>query len=90
MVHRARDVKGKRRSLIHIYDKATLIHESEQQVAKIDKKYKRGFITDDERYRLTVAEWESTTKKVTAKLQENMREQRFNPIPMMADSGARG
>ena len=71
-------------------DKATLIHESEQQVAKIDKKYKRGFITDDERYRLTVAEWESTTKKVTAKLQENMREQRFNPIHMMADSGARG
>ena len=71
-------------------DKATLIHESEQQVAKIDKKYKRGFITDDERYRLTVAEWESTTKKVTAKLQENMRDQRFNPIHMMADSGARG
>ena len=71
-------------------DKVTLIHESEQQVAKIDKKYKRGFITDDERYRLTVAEWESTTKKVTAKLQENMREQRFNPIHMMADSGARG
>ena len=71
-------------------DKATLIHESEQQVAKIDKKYKRGFITDDERYRLTVAEWESTTKKVTAKLQENMKEQRFNPIHMMADSGARG
>ena len=71
-------------------DKASLIHESEQQVAKIDKKYKRGFITDAERYRLTVAEWESTTKKVTAKLQENMREQRFNPIHMMADSGARG
>ncbi|MDY3711214.1 MAG: DNA-directed RNA polymerase subunit beta' [Agathobaculum sp.] len=71
-------------------DKATLIDESEKQVAKIDKKYKRGFITDDERYRLTVAEWESTTKKVTAKLQENMREQRFNPIHMMADSGARG
>jgi DNA-directed RNA polymerase subunit beta' len=71
-------------------NKAELIHESEQQVAKIDKKYKRGFITDDERYRLTVAEWEATTKKVTAKLQENMKEQRFNPIHMMADSGARG
>ena len=71
-------------------DKASLIHESEQQVAKIDKKYKRGFITDAERYRLTVAEWESTTKNVTAKLQENMKEQRFNPIHMMADSGARG
>ncbi len=71
-------------------EKQTLIAESEKKVAQIDKKYKRGFITDDERYRLTVAEWEGTTKKVTAKLQENMQAQRFNPIHMMADSGARG
>ena len=71
-------------------EKATMIHESEQQVAMIAKKYKRGFITDDERYRLTVAEWETTTKKVTAKLQENMHNARLNPIHMMADSGARG
>jgi len=71
-------------------EKAMLIAESEKQVAIIDKKFKRGFITDDERYRLTVTEWESTTKKVAAKLQENMRDQRYNPIHMMADSGARG
>ena len=44
-----------------------MIRESEKKVAKIDRKYKRGFITDQERYRLTVAEWEETTKKVTAK-----------------------
>ena len=67
-----------------------MIRESEKKVAKIDRKYKRGFITDQERYRLTVAEWEETTKKVTAKLQANMKEQRYNPIHMMADSGARG
>ena len=66
------------------------MQESEKKVAQIDKKYKRGFITDDERYRLVVAEWESTTKKVTGKLQENMKAQRYNPIHMMADSGARG
>ena len=71
-------------------EKATLVHESEQRVAAIDRKYKRGFTTNQERYRQTVEEWESTTKKVTAKLQENMRSQRFNPIHMMADSGARG
>nr|WP_297172976.1 DNA-directed RNA polymerase subunit beta' [uncultured Agathobaculum sp.] len=70
--------------------KDTLIRESESKVAQIDKRYKRGFITDQERYRLTVAEWEETTKKVTAKLQENMHAQRYNPIHMMADSGARG
>ena len=70
--------------------KEQLVHEAEQKVAQIDKKYKRGFITDEERYRLTVAEWEDTTKKVTAKLQENMKAERHNPIHMMADSGARG
>ena len=71
-------------------EKQILVQESEKKVAQIDKKYKRGFITDDERYRLVVAEWESTTKKVTGKLQENMKAQRYNPIHMMADSGARG
>ena len=53
--------------------------------------YKRGLISDQERYRLTVSKvWEETTKKVTAKLQDNMKAQRYNPIYMMADSGARG
>ena len=70
--------------------KDTLIRESGKKVAQIDKRYKRGFITDQERYRLTVAEWEETTKKVTGKLQDNMKAQRYNPIHMMADSGARG
>ena len=70
--------------------KDTLIKESEKKVAQIDRRYKRGFITDQERYRLTVAEWEETTKKVTTKLQDNMKAQRYNPIHMMADSGARG
>ncbi len=70
--------------------KDTLIRESEKKVAQIDRRYKRGFITDQERYRLTVAEWEETTKKVTSKLQDNMKAQRYNPIHMMADSGARG
>ena len=49
---------------------------------------KRGYITNDERYRLVVAQWEQTTKEVTDALQENL--DRFNPIFMMADSGARG
>ncbi len=70
--------------------KDALIRESEKKVAMIDRRYKRGFITDQERYRLTVAEWEETTKKVTGKLQDNMKAQRYNPIHMMADSGARG
>jgi len=70
--------------------KPVFVHETEKKVALIDTKYQRGFITDDERYRLVVRKWEETTKEVTGLLQQNMREQRYNPIHMMADSGARG
>ena len=69
-------------------EKYTLIKDSEQKIVNIDQQYRMGFITDDERYRLVVAEWDETTKKVTAALQKNL--DRFNPIFMMADSGARG
>ncbi len=65
-----------------------LIRETEEKVLKIEKKFRRGFITDDERYRLVIAEWEKTTKDVTTALQNCLDE--FNPIYMMADSGARG
>jgi DNA-directed RNA polymerase subunit beta' len=68
--------------------KYTLVAEAEKEVVKIDRQYKRGFITDDERYRLTVAQWEQTTNEVSDALQKNLG--RFNPIYMMADSGARG
>ncbi len=68
--------------------KQTLIHETEGKVLNIEKQYKRGFITNDERYRLVVQEWEKTTQDVTQALQKNLDE--FNPIYMMANSGARG
>ena len=68
--------------------KYTLVAEAEKKVAKIDKMFKRGMITDDERYRLVVAEWDITIKEVTKALQANL--DKFNPINMMAVSGARG
>ena len=68
--------------------KRTLINETEQKVINIEKQYKRGFITNEERYRLVVEEWERTTKAVTDALQDSLDE--FNPIYMMANSGARG
>ena len=54
----------------------------------IERRYKRGFITNDERYRIVVSEWEKTTKDITEALQDGLDE--FNPIYMMANSGARG
>ena len=68
--------------------KNEMIQETEQEVVNIERQYKRGFITDDERYRLVVSEWEQTTKKVTDALSNCLDE--FNPIYMMANSGARG
>ncbi len=68
--------------------KYALIAQAEEEAVKIDRKYKRGFITNEERYRLVVQQWEQTIKAVTGALQENL--DRYNPIYMMADSGARG
>ena len=68
--------------------KNVLIRDTEQEVVKIERQYKRGFITDDERYRLVVSEWEKTTKDVTDELSKALDE--YNPIYMMANSGARG
>ena len=68
--------------------KYTLVREAEGKVLEIENYYRRGFITEDERYRLVVQQWERTTKDVTDALQGNLDE--FNPIYMMADSGARG
>ena len=68
--------------------KYTLIAETEQRVVDIEDQFKMGFMTEDERYRAVVKEWEKTTADVTDALQKNM--DRYNPIFMMADSGARG
>jgi len=68
--------------------KYQLVKEAEQKVVEIEQFYRKGFITNDERYRLVVQQWEKTTADVTGALQGNLDE--FNPIYMMADSGARG
>ncbi len=68
--------------------KYELVKEAEQKVVEIEQFYRQGYITDNERYRLVVQQWEKTTKDVTDALQGCMDQ--FNPIYMMADSGARG
>ena len=68
--------------------KYELIRDTEKEIIRIDRQYRRGLITNEERYRLSVSAWEKTTADVTNALQEHM--DRYNPIWMMADSGARG
>ena len=79
---------------ISIYDmsvpakKYELIQDTEKRIVDIENEYKMGFMTNDERYRAVVQEWEKTTEDVTEALQDNLEE--LNPIYMMATSGARG
>ena len=68
--------------------KYELVKAAEGKVVEIENYYRQGFITNDERYRLVCQQWEKTSAEVTNALQGNLDE--FNPIYMMADSGARG
>ncbi|WP_428864371.1 DNA-directed RNA polymerase subunit beta' [Clostridium sediminicola] len=68
--------------------KHLLLEKTDMEIAKIEKLYKRGFISDDERYEKVIDRWTQTTDEVANALMDNL--DRFNPIFMMADSGARG
>ena len=67
--------------------KYELVAQTEKRVLDIESQYKMGFMTNQERYKQVVAEWEKTTNEVSDALQRNL--DRYNPIFMMADSGAR-
>ena len=68
--------------------KYTMVKNAESKVVEIENYYRNGYITNEERYRLVVQQWEKTTADVTGALQGSMDQ--YNPIYMMADSGARG
>ena len=71
-------------------EKQAIIDGAEQEVAKISKKYARGLLNEEERYGAVIAQWDSATEKVANLLKKQGEEDKFNPIWMMADSGARG
>ena len=69
-------------------EKQQLIEETDKLVDKIVKQYRRGLITEEERYNNVIKAWTDTIDKLTGILKKNMGE--YNPINMMSDSGARG
>ncbi len=69
-------------------EKADIIAAADKKVDEVTRHFRRGLLTDEERYRRVISIWEECTKDVTAALQKNMRKD--NPINMMAVSGARG
>ena len=68
--------------------KAELIATAEKQIDNVTKQYRRGLINDEERSRQVIEIWNDVTEDVAKALTGNLDE--FNPIYMMADSGARG
>lgn len=68
--------------------KSQVIDETESLVDKVEQQYRRGLITEEERYQKIITHWNSATDRITKGLMETL--DRFNPVYMMANSGARG
>jgi len=68
--------------------KEKLLEEAQATVDRISQNYRRGLVTEEERYRTVVETWSEADKELTELLMEGLDE--YNPIFMMADSGARG
>lgn len=73
-------------------EKQTILSQADEDVEKVTALYRRGFITEDERYRKTVKLWTQATEDVTDVMMDKMASDKdgFNPVYMMAISGARG
>ncbi len=71
-------------------EKQEIVDNAEQEVTKISKKYARGLLNEEERYSAVISQWDAATEKVANLLKKQGEEDKFNPIWMMADSGARG
>ncbi|MBQ4649015.1 MAG: DNA-directed RNA polymerase subunit beta' [Clostridia bacterium] len=79
---------------ISVYDmtippkKQDLLKAAEEKVDVITEYFRQGMLSDEERSRRVVSVWEDCTKQVATELQKNL--DRYNPLNMMAVSGARG
>ena len=68
--------------------KQEILAKAEAEISEITADFRDGFLSDGERYSAVLKTWEKATNDVTKALQDGL--DRYNPIFMMADSGARG
>jgi len=68
--------------------KVDILSDSDLRVTDIQKQFRRGLITEEERYRETVAVWQGATKLTTEAVKKNLNP--FGPVAMMVNSAARG
>ena len=69
-------------------EKKTILDNASKEVENVLKQYKRGLITEDERYNSVIKIWEKATGDVSLAMRNNFDE--LNPLYIMSDSGARG
>ena len=72
------------------HEKDTIIAETNATIEKINKQFKRGLITDDERHNKVIKLWTDATTNVQGKLGDILKEDVENPLSMIINSGARG
>ncbi len=69
-------------------EKKEILDEADEEVKSIEQQYRRGLISDDERYERVIDVWNEATDEVTKALLDEL--DTFNPVYMMSTSGARG
>ncbi|RJX17983.1 MAG: DNA-directed RNA polymerase subunit beta' [Ammonifex sp.] len=71
-------------------EKTELLREADRKVDEVEHQYRRGLITKDERYLKIIGIWGQATEDIKNRLLESAKQDLFNPVYMMAISGARG
>ena len=71
-------------------EKETIIAETNATIEKINKQFKRGLITDEERHNKVIKLWTDATNNVQGRLGDILKEDVENPLSMIINSGARG
>ena len=71
-------------------DKKRLIEETNKTIDQINKQFKRGLITDEERHNRVIKLWGDTTSSIQVKLAETLKSDTDSPLSMIINSGARG
>jgi len=74
--------------IVVLKEKAVILDEAQDKVDKVMKQFRRGLITEEERYDRVIAIWSAAKDTIQEKLMKSLDNR--NPIFMMSDSGARG
>lgn len=74
--------------IVVLPQKQEILDEAQKKVDTVMKQFRRGLITEEERYDRVISIWSAAKDEIQSKLMKNL--DRLNPIFMMSDSGARG